>query len=332
MARLRVSAATERSLDLGFDEGQQALHDAVAALCRDHCDDALLRREGAFPADAWRAFAELGGFAVAGAEGQGGALERVALFEALGFAAFPGPLLATFFACDVLPEPDRADVAAGGVVVCLGEPPVLPWGLDAERFLEVDAQSGEVWLAKPAGELEAVRTLAGEPAARGALERTTCLGPAAHALLRSDLSRAAYLAAVGRRLLDAACEHARLRSQFGRAIGEFQAVSHPLADSAVALEGAAALARAAAWRCDEDDPEAPAWATAARRSATRAALDAVHVGHQVFGAVGITREGPAFPISRRIREVASLPPAELGATPRLLEAFVPFLDGEGVSG
>ena len=82
--------------------------------------------------------------------------------------------------------------------------------------------------------------------------------------------------------------------------------------------------RAAAWRLDHADPEARAWAVAARRSATRAALDAVHTGHQVFGAIGITREGPAFPITRRIRQLASTPPHESRAGEAILSAFTPL--------
>ena len=42
-------------------------------------------------------------------------------------------------------------------------------------------------------------------------------------------------------------------------------------------------------------------------SAFSSALDAVHVCHQVFGAIGITLEGPAFHVSRRIRQLASSP-------------------------
>ena len=45
--------------------------------------------------------------------------------------------------------------------------------------------------------------------------------------------------------------------------------------------------------------------------AARAALETVYVCHQVFGAVGITLEGPAFHVSRRIRHRVS---ASFGAS------------------
>jgi hypothetical protein len=59
-------------------------------------------------------------------------------------------------------------------------------------------------------------------------------------------------------------------------------------------------------------------AAAARLSARRAALDAAHTCHQLFGAVGITLEGPVFHISRRLRQLASQPPGESAARASLL--------------
>ena len=308
-------------LDLELDDAQQALADAVAALCRDHCDDAVVRATDGLPRESWRALAALGVFEIGA--GEGGALEMVAALEALGRAVFPGPLVGTFVACRLLPEAERRRVAAGDAIVCLAAPPLLPWGTLADVFVEIDAETRQAFRARPVGELMAVSTLGGEPFARAALERLDPLPGAAEAIALGDVARAAYLAAAGRRLVEDAAEHARTRKQFGKAIGEFQAVAHPLADAAIALDGARALARNAAWRFDQGEPDAAAFAVAARRSATRAALDAIHTGHQVFGAVGITLEGPAFPISRRIRQLASLPPADRHGREAILEAFVP---------
>lgn len=51
--------------------------------------------------------------------------------------------------------------------------------------------------------------------------------------------------------LDLAVEHARSRRQFGRAIGEFQAIGHLLADLAAELEAARTLTWRAAWMVSE---------------------------------------------------------------------------------
>ena len=121
-----------------------------------------------------------------------------------------------------------------------------------------------------------------------------------------------YLAAAANRLIEDAAAYATRRQQFGRTIGEFQAVAHPLADASMGLAAARLLTRAAACAFETDSPGSLQRRTAiTRHSAHRAALDAVQTGHQVFGAVGITLEGPAFFITRRIRGLA----AQLPRTP-----------------
>jgi alkylation response protein AidB-like acyl-CoA dehydrogenase len=103
-------------------------------------------------------------------------------------------------------------------------------------------------------------------------------------------------------------------------------VAHPLADVWVRVAGAATLARAAACRFDRAGgealaPDAIAAAGAARLSAARAALGAAHVCHQVFGAIGITLEGPVFHVSRRIRQLASDPARDASARAAVLATF-----------
>ena len=317
------------SLDLDFDVGQQALADALARLCRDRgADDALGVPMGCFPETLWREIAELGVLAIGTAEGEGGALELVAAMESLGAAVFPGPLVATAFALRLLPEAERRPIASGKSVVCVAVPPELPFGTRADVFVEVDRASGRAWRAAPDGPVEPVETLGGEPWGRGRLARGAALAGLESALAWADLARAAYLAAAARRLLDDAAEHARTRKQFGRAIGEFQAVAHPLADAVIALEGSRVLARSAAYHLDAGGPKSHARAAAARLSATRAALEALHVAHQVFGAIGITLEGPAFPVTRRIRQVASAPPSDARAAPAVLTAFTSLAQPE----
>jgi alkylation response protein AidB-like acyl-CoA dehydrogenase len=214
-------------------------------------------------------------------------------------------------------------VVRGEAVVSLGSPPLLAWAPVAQLFVEIEGESA--YLARPRGAIEPIETLGAEPWGRALLERTLPLGDARRALALHDIALAAYLAAAGTRLIEDAAEHARTRKQFGRAIGEFQAVAHPLADGWVQLAGAATLARAAAFRFDRDAAlpgmETFAAAGAARLSAARAALRAAQTCHQVFGAVGITLEGPVFHVSRRIRQLASDPGREAPARAALLASY-----------
>jgi alkylation response protein AidB-like acyl-CoA dehydrogenase len=108
------------------------------------------------------------------------------------------------------------------------------------------------------------------------------------------------------RCYDASVAYVRERKQFGRAIGEFQAVAHPLADAWTRLSATQALARAAAHDADAGGGEAAALAAAAWLSGRRSALAAAQRAHQTLGALGITLEGPLFELTRRIRQWASL--------------------------
>jgi alkylation response protein AidB-like acyl-CoA dehydrogenase len=123
-----------------------------------------------------------------------------------------------------------------------------------------------------------------------------------------DVALASYLAAAGRALVATTAEHARGRVQFGKPISRFQAVAHPLADCAMRLSAAATLARAGGFHFDREAwIEARRYGAAARLSAASAAREAAAVCHQVFGAIGITVEGPAYRYSRRIEQLAASP-------------------------
>jgi len=305
-------------LDLGFDDAQQAIADALAAFCADRCSEEVLKAQAnRFPAELWGELAQLGVLALVTPEGDGAAVELVAALESLGRAVFPGPLAATFFATQLLPEAERAAVASGDAVVSVGVPPLMPWAPAASLFVVVE--NGSAALATPRGAIEAVETLGGEPWGRVELERSQELGSAEQAHVVYEIAVAAYTAAAGSRLVEDTAEHARTRKQFGHAIGEFQAVAHPLADRHMELVAAATLARAAAFHFDAHHPaQARRYAAAARVSACRAGVEAAHTCHQLFGAQGITLEGPVFHVSRRLRQLASQPPGEQASRVALL--------------
>jgi alkylation response protein AidB-like acyl-CoA dehydrogenase len=287
---------------LELDAERAAVREAVAAACGAAGEP--------FTRERWTKLGELGVLA-AGADGESGARELVATCEALGAAAAPGPIVGTVIALRLLPEPDREAIASGRTFAAVGEPPLLPWAGAAELFVELAA--GRAWRARPEGGLEAVEALGGEPWGRVVLARGEELPGAPAALAAGRLACAALLAAAGRRALERAAEHARTRKQFGRAIGEFQAVAHPLADAWIRISAAETLARAAARQSDAGEEEAGALAACAWLSARRAALGAVLRAHQTFGAAGITLDGPVFAFTQRVRAWASLALGEADA-------------------
>jgi acyl-CoA dehydrogenase-like protein len=110
-----------------------------------------------------------------------------------------------------------------------------------------------------------------------------------------------------RAMLELARAHALARTQFGRAIGSFQAVRHRLAESLVAIEAAAALL-AAAW----DDPD-PVTAAMAKGLAGHSARTTARHCQQVLAGIGFTTE---HPLHRHVRRTIVLDQL-LGAGDRL---------------
>ncbi|MBS9376313.1 acyl-CoA dehydrogenase family protein [Rhodococcus sp. B50] len=105
---------------------------------------------------------------------------------------------------------------------------------------------------------------------------------------------------VARTCLDAAVTYAKERVQFGRAIGEFQAVKHMLAEVAVAVELADSAVAHAAWAVDAGsaDDLAEAAAIAALACSDAAGLAAA-TNVQVYGGIGFTWEHTAHLYYRR---------------------------------
>ena len=259
------------------------------------------------PRELWRELAELGVLALATPEGDGGARELVAALEALGAAVFPGPLAATFLRDAVLAERERARVAQRRGDRRAGDAAAPAVRAGGRLFVALDGESA---LARAARRGRAGRRRsAASPGVASSSRAAQPLG-AARARWRCTTSRSRPTPPrAGHALGRGAAEHARTRQQFGRAIGEFQAVAHPLADArdpARRRRDAGAHRRArAGTRARTTCARAPPPRASRRRRARSAAA---HTAHQVFGALGITLEGPVFHVSRRIRQLASQPP------------------------
>lgn len=287
-------------LDLGYDEDATALAAAVRALCERERDE----DEPAPPLrPLWTALADMGVFGLA-AERDGSVEALSAVMVELGRAAVRGPLVATAVAVRTL-EPDEAKgLIAGDAIVSVGTPPLMPWAPHASCFIEVS--EGRGWRATPAGDVEEVDTLAHEPWGRCTLDRGLELTHFDDALAVGDVALASYLCGAGERLLAAATSYASQRTQFGRPIGEFQAVSFPLADVRIRLTASGVLARLAAHAVGRSTSSAHSDAAVARASATESALAAAYCAHQTFGAMGFTVEGPIGRVSALIRQISTV--------------------------
>ena len=99
---------------------------------------------------------------------------------------------------------------------------------------------------------------------------------------------------IGARAVEMAVAYVGEREQFGKKIGTYQAVSHPVVDAYVAVELARSLAYWAALCITTDDAQA-----------TEAAVLACETSIQVHGGIGFTFEHPLHSYYKRALELES---------------------------
>ncbi len=173
---------------------------------------------------------------------------------------------------------DWAPTATGVCVTPSGG--VITTSLDVVR-------PGGIDLLHPLGEVEPV---ASGVASGDGLVR-------ALAIIRVGL--AAALTGLASEALRMAVEHAKLRQQFGQAVGDFQAVQHLCADMLADVEACRSIAYGAAW-CAEyaSTTEAVRVAAAAKAWCSEAAVRVCETSIQVLGGVGVTWEQPSHLLLR----------------------------------
>ena len=91
-------------------------------------------------------------------------------------------------------------------------------------------------------------------------------------------------------VLETTVEYAKVRRQFDRPIGAFQAVQHQCADMLLMLESARSATYYAAWTLTERDPAAPRAVSIAKAYCSDAGREVAGRGVQVHGGIGFTWE------------------------------------------
>ena len=101
--------------------------------------------------------------------------------------------------------------------------------------------------------------------------------------------------------LDASVEYAKVRVQFGRPIGSFQAIKHKCADMLLEVESAKSAAYYAGWCAAEMNDELPAVASLAKAYCSEAYFHAAAENIQIHGGIGFTWEHPAHLYFKRAK-------------------------------
>lgn len=123
---------------------------------------------------------------------------------------------------------------------------------------------------------------------------------------------AADILGAARGAFDLACDYAKMREQYGKAIGSYQAVAHLLAESLVLIEGSVSILRYAAWAVDEEEPGvALEAARVAKVYCAKSAHTICETSIQVHGGIGNTWECAAHVYLRRVLVSTGLWPVSL---------------------
>ncbi len=112
--------------------------------------------------------------------------------------------------------------------------------------------------------------------------------PILRTLDQAAIALASEMVGGAQTMLDSAVSYAKLRVQFGRTIGSFQAIKHKLADMLLEVELAKSAAYYAAQAATADDPEWPALASLAKAAASETYLHTAAECIQVHGGIGFT--------------------------------------------
>ena len=219
-------------------------------------------------------------------------------------APFLGPVLADDLARHLDADIGSATIAFGDLAIdARGYQRALL--LSGTTVLAADLESG----ADDGADLTRVSAgIAGSPISVGEVPADAAARWHALALVAT----AADLVGTARGAHAVACDYAKIREQYGKSIGSYQAVAHLLAESIALIEGSVSVLRHAAWAVDELDPtEAVQAARVAKVYCARATRTVCETAVQVHGGIGNTWECLAHVYLRRALTSTELWPVTL---------------------
>ncbi len=319
-----------------FSDEQQALIDSARKFLSRRATPErvreLMQTEAGYDPQDWQVVAaELGWAAAAIPEDFGGfglgTVEVVGLMEVMGRHLAPLPFLSTV--CMGVPALLEGGTAAqktrwlpaiaeaqATVAVAL-DPVVSADGHLSGTTKAVDGgtadllivRSQEGWWATEGGTAERLSSM--DETRRWAsitFEDTPAepMAPLSRALDLGRVALAAECVGVAEASLEMAVEYAKVREQFGRAIGSFQAVKHICADMLVKLESARSAVWWAGWAAESGEDPLPVVAALALSEASEAAWSCAAENIQVHGGIGFTWECDAHLYFKRARASRTL--------------------------
>ncbi len=305
----------------------QMLGESVQRLFGDHADAAAAAQREGWQARLWQQTQELGLTLTLVSEDQGGISgtweDAYAVLHPAGFHQIPLPLAENMLAArlcsragfallqgitSVSPYCEGALRTDGSELLFRGQVRAVPWGRHSEAVLTaLDHQGHLQLLLLPLAAARIVEgvNLAGEP--RDTLHFEACrplgIAPAQEREARQLLEHCALMRLpqiVGclESALVRSIQYATERKQFGRAIGQFQAVQQQLALFGADVAAVACAVKAACRAASTGD--ALFQISAAKLRANQAIGLATASAHQVHAAIGFTGDHPLHHATQRL--------------------------------
>ena len=293
-------------MDVRLTAEQQQLRDAAAKLSddlgpgsvQDLADDGRIGKlDKQIHQTGWRSLRS------DGASGVEVAIVAEEFGRGLVDAPFLGPVLADDLARQVGDNGSGSTIAVNGHAIdARGYRRALTLDGTTVSAVDVGAARDAVDLTRAAADVSGTATAVGDLDS-DAVQRWLAL---ALATTSADLVGAAR----GAHTL--ACDYAKIREQYGKSIGSYQAIAHLLAESLALIEGSVSILRHAAWAVDELDPaEAIRAGRFAKVYCARAARTVCETAIQVHGGIGNTWECLAHVYLRRALTSTQLWPVKL---------------------
>lgn len=320
-------------MNLALSDDQRLLQDAFGRFLTAESTMARVRAAEPLGFDPafWQGLAELGALSLRVAETAGGAdaslLDAVAFMEQAGEVLASGPIAEAIVTARLLSEIGGpvaeeyfAQAASGGKIVTLAlqdaaSQPVqlVPGGAVADAVLCLDGDAlvlvSAVEKPRHALNLGALPVAEWRLSGEGVTRATLAQGDAARALFLAGLEEwklltAATLAGIAGRALDMAAAYSNERFAFGKPIGAYQGLSHPLANLVTDVDGAKLLVWRAIWGIARNEQRAAALVSMAYWWAARSAGAAVAQSLQTFGGYGLSLEYDIQLYHRRAKGLA----------------------------
>ena len=305
-----------RRLDYSLNDDHKDLQAAYRQLLTSHCPIEVVwaAQETGFDKSLWERLCGMGAASMAIGEAAGGdgasLVDLTLVAEELGRALAPVPWIDHVCAARLWERLGGIDdeVVAGTRIVAFdprldatGAVRLIPSGSVADRIIMRDGE--QVVLLGFASCPDRIDNLGKLPMAwvdTDTAENRTVLASGTEAVAAYDRAldewrvlTAAALSGLVDQTMTIAAEFAKSRYTLGVPIGTLQAISHPLANMAIAVQGGRNLSRRAAWFLDNEPDERPELAGCAyvfmAEEAAKAATMAVHIQ----GGLGVSDEAAA---------------------------------------